>query len=482
MANVLRRTKIVATIGPASESPEMLRKMIAGGLNIVRLNFSHGSPEDHQKRADNVRAAAKAEGKTVGILADLQGPKIRVSKFKEDKVFLKEGDEFVLDADLEGPVGDQGQVGIDYKELPHDVDANDVLLLDDGRVVMTIKRVEGQRIICIVTVGGELSNNKGINRQGGGLTAPALTDKDKRDLITAVGIDADYMAISFPRSAEDMLEAKRLIKEAGGNSQVIAKIERLEAVVPEALDGIINASDGIMVARGDLGVEIGDAQVPAAQKRMIKRAGVLNKPVITATQMMETMIHNVIPTRAEVSDVANAVLDGTDAVMLSAESATGDHPDLVVKTMARICIAAEQDPITQVSQHRMDCRFERVDEVVSMATMYAANHFSVTAVVCLSESGATPLWMSRIQSGIPIFGMARHPNTLGRMALYRDVHPVYFDVTKVEGDKIKNSTLEILKQEGYVKDGDRVIITRGPSRGVHGGTNSMTIVEVGKNQ
>lgn len=474
---MLRRTKIVATIGPASEDLETLKKMIGAGLNVVRCNFSHGTPDDHRKRVETVRQAAREMGQIVGILADLQGPKIRVSKFKDSKIFLNAGDEFVLDSALDTNAGDQHQVGIDYKELPQDVRPNDVLLLDDGRIVFTVKKVEGTKIICQVTVGGELSNNKGINRQGGGLSAPALTDKDKKDLEVAVSLGVDYMAISFPRCADDMREAKALIAKHGGNAGVIAKIERLEAIEPETLDEIIKASDGIMVARGDLAVEIGEANVPAAQKRMIQRARTLDKPVITATQMMETMIHNVVPTRAEVSDVANAVLDNTDAVMLSAESATGDHPPLVIETMARICSAAEQDAMTQVSGHRVECFFERVDEAISMSAMYAANHMNAKAIICLTESGSTPLWMSRIRSGIPIFALSRNELTLGKMALFRDVHPIFFDATKVAADAIENSAIAELEQRGFINHGDRVVITRGSQQGVHGGTNMLQIIE-----
>jgi pyruvate kinase len=475
---MLRRTKIVATLGPASENLETLKKMIGAGLNIVRNNFSHGTARDHKKRIDTVRQAAKEMNVIVGILADLQGPKIRVSKFKAGKVFLADGAEFVLDAALDVDAGDETTVGVDYKELPGDVKPDDTLLLDDGRLVFTVKRVDGTKIVCDVIVGGELSNNKGINRKGGGLSAPALTDKDKADLKTAVSLGVDYIAISFPRSAQDMIEAKTLIQKAGGSAGVIAKIERLEAVEPETLDAIIKASDGIMVARGDLAVEIGEAQVPAAQKRMIQRARILDKPVITATQMMESMIHSPVPTRAEVSDVANAVLDNTDAVMLSAESATGDHPPLVVETMARVCFAAEQDQMTQVSGHRVECFFERVDETISMAAMYAANHMNATAIICLTESGSTPLWMSRIRSGIPIFALSRHQTTLGKMALFRDVHPIYFDVTKHdEGDIEKAAIVEIQKHK-LINAGDFVVITRGPQQGIHGGTNTMKILAV----
>lgn len=477
----MRRTKIVSTLGPASSSYEVLRNMITAGVDVVRLNFSHGTPDDHRARVELVRKAALEIGKIVGIMADLQGPKIRVSRFKNGKIVLKDGAEFILDATLAKDAGDETMVGIDYKELPQDVKKGDILLLDDGRLVFIVNKVDGARVHCTVKVGGELSNNKGINRQGGGLTAPALTDKDKEDLKTAVSLHVDYIAISFPRCGADIEEAKSLIAQAKGNCHVIAKIERIEAVVPGTLDEIIKAADGIMVARGDLAVEIGDAEVPAAQKYMIQRACDLNKPVITATQMLETMVHNVVPTRAEVSDVANAVLDSTDAVMLSAESASGDHPVIAVQTMDRICIAAEKQPATTASNCRMECYFSSVDEVISMASMYAANHMGIAAIISLTESGRTPLWMSRIRSGIPIYGLSRHLNTLGRMALYRDVYPIEFDVTQYTSlSTVKRAAVVELQRLGYVKLGDLVIVTCGDHIGVHGMTNSMTILKVGE--
>lgn len=474
-----RRTKIVATLGPASSKPETLKKMFISGLSVVRVNFSHGKAEDHINTIKTVRKTAAELGKIVGVLADLQGPKIRVSKFKDNKIILNNGDKFILDAQLPKDAGDQNTVGIDYKELPHDVHAGDTLLLDDGRIVFSVEKVEGDKVYCNVVAGGELSNNKGINRKGGGLTAPALTEKDLEDLKTAVAANVDYIAISFPRSAADIEYAKRLVTEAGDpNIGIIAKIERIEAVEPTTLDEIIKASDGIMVARGDLAVEIGDAEVPAAQKHMIQRARDLNKPVITATQMMETMVHNVVPTRAEVSDVANAVLDGTDAVMLSAETATGDHPPLVIETMDRICLAVEKHPATISSTYREEWTFGRVDESISMATMYAANHMNIKAIICLTESGATPLWMSRIRSDIPIFGMSRNINTLGRMSLYGDVYPINFDVTKYTLSEVKLAAIQELKNKGYVLEKDLVIVTCGDHVGMHGGTNSLTILQV----
>lgn len=474
----LRRTKIVATLGPASTAPEILKKMILAGADVVRVNFSHGKASDHEARINSIREISKACGKEIGILADLQGPKIRVSKFRDGKVVLKEGQVFVLDAELDAEAGDENHVGIDYKSLPQDVKAHDILLLDDGRLVFKVKAVEKQKIICDVQVGGVLSNNKGINRQGGGLSAKALTDKDKEDLKTAVKLGADYIAISFPRSAKDIQEARELVKAAKGTAGIIAKIERAEAVM--AIDEIIKASDAVMVARGDLGVEIGDAELPAVQKRIIHRCRALDKAVITATQMMESMIENNIPTRAEVFDVANAVLDGSDAVMLSAETATGKHPDLVIAAMARICLSAEKQKHMSISGHRMECEFKRVDEAIAMATMYAANHFDIKAIIALTESGSTPLWMSRIRSGIPIYALTRNLQTQRHMTLFRGVYPLYFTYEEQDRGKIINQrAIEELVKHKIVRKGDYVIITRGEHTGQPGGTNMMKIAQVG---
>ncbi|MEH6473968.1 MAG: pyruvate kinase, partial [Halopseudomonas sp.] len=367
-----RRTKIVATLGPATSSPEAIEALIKAGVNVVRLNFSHGSAEDHQQRADLVREYANKQGRFVAILGDLQGPKIRISRFKETKVELKKGQTFALDADLDKNSGDATQVGIDYEDLVTDSTPGDILLLDDGRVVLEVKSVETNRLNCEVTIGGPLSNNKGINRQGGGLSAAALTDKDRQDIHTAAKIGVDYLAVSFPRDADDMHLARRLMKEAGGQAGLVSKIERAEAVADDAiLDAIILASDAVMVARGDLGVEIGDAELIGVQKHIINRSRALNRVVITATQMMETMITQPMPTRAEVFDVANAVLDGTDAVMLSAETAAGDYPIETVEAMARVILGAEKQPNSLISKHRISESFENIDESIALSAMYA---------------------------------------------------------------------------------------------------------------
>lgn len=477
---MFRRTKIVATLGPATDDPKVLDELIKAGVDVVRANFSHGSAEDHIKRTEAVRNRARAHGRQVGVLADLQGPKIRIDRFKDGKIILAEGDRFILDAACARDDGNQERVGVAYKELPNDLNRGDTLLLDDGRIVLWVEEVSGKEVICKVQIGGALSNNKGINRQGGGLSAAALTDKDRADIKTAAAMRADYVAISFPRTAADVNLARELLREAGGHGGIVAKIERAEAV--ENAEEIILASDAIMVARGDLGVEIGDAELPAVQKRLIKMARELNRVVITATQMMESMIENPIPTRAEVFDVANAVLDGTDAVMLSAETAAGKFPAKAVATMARVCLSAEKEESATTSDHRINTRFDRVDEAIAMSTMYTANHLGVKAIACLTESGSTPLWMSRISSGIPIYSMTPHVETRRKVTLYRGVCPVSFSVSSTDHAEVNKEAIDELLRRGAVRDGDLVIITKGDLMGELGGTNAMKIVRVGELQ
>jgi pyruvate kinase len=474
----VRRTKILATLGPATDKPGAMEAIVRAGVNVVRMNFSHGSPEEHIQRAEALREAAAKVGRTVAILGDLQGPKIRIDRFKDGKIQLAEGDDFILDADLGYNDGDQGRVGLTYKALPGDSKPGDVLLLDDGRLVLKVDHVEDNQIHTKVVVGGTLSNNKGINRQGGGLSAAALTDKDREDIKLAAKIGVDYLAISFPRSAADVRLARELMLEAGGDAGIVSKIERAEAL--DVIDEIILASDAIMIARGDLGVEIGDAELPRVQKALIKQARTLNRAVITATQMMESMIENPIPTRAEVFDVANAVLDGTDAVMLSGETATGKYPDKVIEAMGNICEAAELHHLMMKSDHRINTKFERIDEAIAMATMYTANHLDVAAIGAMTESGSTTLWMSRISSGIPIYALTPHDETLRRVSLYRGVYPVKFNIKEMTSHAQANEeAAEILKQRGVVKDGDLAIFTKGDFFGNEGGTNAMKIVEIG---
>ena len=472
-----KRTKIVATLGPATDRPGVLERMLQAGVDVVRLNFSHGGAADRERRVRAVRETAAAMGRDVAILGDLQGPKIRVEQFACGQVELVDGASFVLDAAMAADAGDQGAVGVTYPQLPRDVRAGDILLLNDGAITLEVQRVVGSRVECVVRVGGVLSGGKGINRQGGGLSAGALTDKDREDIELAARLDVDYLAVSFPRSAADMEEARSLLRAAGGEALLVAKIERAEAVAH--IEEIARASEVVMVARGDLGVEIGFAEVPGVQKHIIRTARALNRVVITATQMMESMIHEPIPTRAEVSDVANAVLDGSDAVMLSGETAVGRYPVKAVEAMASACRSAERQRATSTSHHRMDEVFARTDEAIAMATMYTANHMDVRAIVALTESGNTALWMSRIRSGIPIYAFSRNEGTRRRVALYRGVYPVPFDVLAEQGEGEFDAISRVLLERGLVQPGDRVLLTEGHAAGIAGGTNSMRILSVG---
>jgi pyruvate kinase len=475
-----RRTKIVATLGPATDAKDVLDEMIQAGMDVVRVNFSHGTHEDHIKRAENVRNRARAHGHQVGVLADLQGPKIRIERFKEGMINLEENDNFIFDTALDADAGTWERVGVTYKNLHEDVSRGDTLLLDDGLLVLWVEEVQGTEVRCRVVVGGRLTNNKGINRLGGGLSAAALTDKDREDIQVAAAMGADYVAISFPRCADDIHEARELLREAGGHGCIVAKIERAEAL--DALEEIIEAADAVMIARGDLGVEIGDAELPAVQKRIIRVARSHDRVVITATQMMQSMIENPIPTRAEVFDVANAVIDGTDAVMLSAETAAGRYPAKVIEAMDRICAGAERQRSTSAAERRINIRFERADEAIAKAAIYTANSLGVKAIAALTESGATALWMSRISSGIPIFAMTRHVETRRKVTLYRGVYPVSFDVTTPDHATVNKEAIDELMRRGAVRDGDLVIITKGDLMGVHGGTNAMKIIRVGEHE
>ncbi|SEL64723.1 pyruvate kinase [Halomonas daqiaonensis] len=476
----IRRTKIVATLGPASDREGVMEAMISAGVDVVRLNFSHGSPDDHRQRLVRVREIADRQGKSVAVLGDLQGPKIRIARFKEGAVKLEEGQSFILDMGLGNDQGDASRVGCDYKTLADDVAPGDRLLLDDGRLVLDVNRVADHLIHTSVVVGGTLSNNKGINKQGGGLSAPALTDKDKVDLETAVAIGVDYLAISFPRSAADMQEARERLGEAGKEIGLVAKLERAEAVADdETLDAIIRASEAVMVARGDLGVEIGDAALIGTQKRIIKQARTLNRAVITATQMMESMIDSPLPTRAEVFDVANAVLDGTDAVMLSAETAAGDFPVETVEAVNRVCLGAERERRIQESGHRIHEGFSQIDETIALSAMYAANHLSgVAAIACMTASGFTPLIASRISSGLPIVGLAHNPVAQRRMALFRGVVSLPFDTSEMTAQELNDRALQRLVEQGIAAPGDHVILTRGDHMNAHGGTNTLKILVV----
>jgi len=477
---MLRSTKIVATLGPASSDAATLERMIAAGVDVVRLNFSHGTAQDHVNRAELVREVSRRLGRTVAVMADLQGPKIRVGKFKDGKITLQKGQKFILDAECE--LGDENRAGLDYKELPRDVSAGSVLLLDDGRVVLDVTDVRGSAVHTTVRHGSVLSNNKGINRQGGGLTAPALTPKDMEDIRTAAKLQADYLAVSFPKTGADMYMAGELMKAAGGRAMLIAKIERAEAVTDVALADIMRACDGIMVARGDLAVEVGDASVPALQKKMIRMAREMNKLTITATQMMESMISSPIPTRAEVSDVANAVLDGTDAVMLSAESASGSYPVEAIEAMDRICIEAEQTQPLNLDQDFLNRLFSRVDQSIAMAALFTAFHLKVKVIASLTESGSTALWMSRLNCGVPIYALTSQTATRYRVALFRDTYPLPVKYVGHDREELLYEAEKALLNAGVVKEGDLIVLTIGEPIGKAGGTNTMKIVKVGEHR
>ena len=475
---MLRRTKILATLGPATDDPKVLDQLIGAGVDVVRLNLSHGTHDEHRRRAETVRDRARASGRQVGLLVDLQGPKIRITGFREGKVFLEEGDPFALDADCAPKDGDRNRVGLTFPELVSDIRRGDTLVLADGAIVLWVNEVSERAIHCKVVAGGELSDSKGINKQGGGLSAPALTDKDKQDILFAASIEADYLAVSFVQSVDDVEQARLLLREAGGTGGIVSKVERAEAL--KVIDEIIEASEAIMIARGDLGVEIGDAELPAVQKRLIRQARSRNKVAITATQMMESMIEHPIPTRAEVFDVANAVLDGTDAVMLSAETAAGKYPVKTVEAMSKICREAEKHRKVRKSHHRLNSVFGRIDEAIAMAAMYTANHLDVAAIAAWTETGYTPMWMSRISSGIPIFALTSHVATRRKVTLFRGVYPVSFDPMSSDSQDINKAIVDEMLQRGAVRNGDLLIITKGDTNGVMGGTNVMKILRVGE--
>jgi len=471
-----RRTKIVATLGPATDDPGVLEQLMLAGADVFRINFSHGTSKDQAERVATVRRIAEKVGRHIGIMGDLQGPKIRIESFKNGPIVLVEGAQFLLDTAMEPDAGDERGVGVAYRDLVKDVGPGDVVLLDDGLVVLAVENVEGTRITCRVKQGGKLSDHKGLNKQGGGLSAPALTDKDRRDIETAARLSLDFMSVSFARNAEDIEEARALLRAAGGQAHIVAKIERAEAV--QNIRSIIDASDVIMVARGDLAVEVGYASMTGLQKGLIRLARARNRVCITATQMLESMINSPSPTRAEVSDVANAVMDGTDAVMLSAETAVGKYPVRAVSTMAELCVGAEKhETFRRAANYRLEDVFAHVDEAIAMAVMYVANHLNVRAIIALTESGSTTLWMSRVRSDIPVFAFTRHEATRRRVSMYRGVYAVPFDAVGPDAT-IHEQVFATLLKDGAVSPGDLVLYTKGDQQGVAGRTNTMQILTV----
>ncbi|MFI4969351.1 MAG: pyruvate kinase [Lysobacterales bacterium] len=476
--NQLRRTKIIATLGPATDAPGALKRLLAEGVDVVRLNLSHGTSDDHRQRAAAVRAAAAELAREVAVLADLQGPKIRIERFASGPIELEPNQPFTLDCRPDAPAGDATRVGVSYHDLWRDVKPGDVLLLDDGLISLEVIDAADRQVRCSVLVGGRLSDRKGINRLGGGLTVAALSDKDRADIKLAAELGADFLAVSFVKTADDIEQARRLLREAGGNAALVAKIERAEAI--ENLTSIVIASDVVMVARGDLGVEIGDAELPGLQKKIIREALVQSRVVITATQMMQSMVESPIPTRAEVLDVANAVIDGTDAVMLSQETAAGKHPDKAVAAMRRVCLGAERqfEPTEdlQSGTHRLD----RTDQAIARAAMFLADQVGVRALVALTESGGTALWLSRYRSAVPIYALSRSAAARRRMLLYRDVHPIEFDAGDIGPTQAARDAIQHLFKLGHLAVEDRVIVTNGDHTGQLGGTNTLKLLKVGQ--
>jgi len=474
MKGIIRATKIVATLGPATDSPQKIEQLIAAGVDVVRLNFSHGTAKEHIQRASWVHEAAHRLERDVGVMVDLQGPKIRIGKFENGQIELVAGAEFILDLDCK--LGNQNRVGLDYRQLIDDVSDKDILLLNDGHIVLQVESLVNKEIFCKVIQGGILSDKKGINRQGGGLSAPALTDKDIEDISVAASIEADYVAVSFPKSANDIFRARQLLIKASSKAWVIAKIERVEAI--RNLNEILDASHGLMVARGDLATEVGEAAVPALQKRMIQLARDKNKLAITATQMMESMTQSPVPTRAEVSDVANAVLDGTDAVMLSAETAAGKYPARTVSKMSEICLEAEKFVEGIVDSHFLDRTFQSIDQSIAMASLFVALHLKIKAIASFTQSGSTALWISRLNSGVPIYAMTPEDSTRRRMSLYRDVQPIFLPQEQNDREELIRIAEQKLVDAKIVSQGDLIVVTIGEPLGQSGGTNTMKIVEI----
>lgn len=473
-----RRTKIVATLGPATDAPEVLERLLAAGTDVVRINFSHGTPETQSERVRQVRETAERLGMEVAVLADLRGPKIRIERFENGWVELEAGQEFTLYARENPPPGDRHGVGVSYLGLPGDVESGVELLLDDGLIAMEVTAVDNDKVHCRVLTAGKLSDRKGLNLRGGGLSVPGLAPDDEADIRHAAEWGVDYLAVSFPRNADDINHARELLRAAGGDAGIVAKIERTEAL--SQLERIIDASDAVMLARGDLGVEIGEAELPGLQKKIIELSLKQNRAVITATQMMQSMVENPIPTRAEVLDVANAVIDGTDAVMLSAETAVGRHPVRVIEAMERICEGAERHVDARFREGRLNVRFERIDQAIAMATIFTANHVSVQGIVALTESGSTALWLSRARTPVPIFALSPNRRSLRRMRLYRDVYPLNFSqCDATESQELISRAIACVMETGQVESGQRVLVTLGDTVGLMGGTNTMKLIQVG---
>ncbi len=474
-----KHTKIVATIGPASRQPETLRAMIRGGMNVARINFSHGDHQMHGETIDNIRRLAAEEGTTVGLLCDIQGPKIRIGELQEEPVMLEIGDSITLT--LDDLVGKKGIVSLPHPEFLRDIEAGASLLLDDGNLQFSVLRTDGRNLDCKVVVGGPLKSRKGVSAPNARLTLSAITDKDSEDIEFALAKDCDYMAMSFVRSANDIHELKALMRKLGKQSAVIAKIEMGEAL--EKIEEIIAVCDGIMVARGDLGIETPAEEVPFHQKRIIKLCNEAAKPVITATQMLESMTDNPRPTRAEASDVYNAILDGTDAIMLSAESASGRYPVRAVEVMSEIASIAEQnlsdERAAQANNHFADEATEDISDAISKATTEISQAIKPKAIVTTSMSGYTTRRVAKQRPSAPILCMTPITTTQRRMALVWGVTPLQIQEFATI-DEMISIIVRTAHEKRLVDRGDRLVIIAGVPFGIDGQTNLIKIHTVGE--
>jgi pyruvate kinase len=471
-----KRTKIIATLGPASSSPKSISNLIKEGTDVFRINLSHANVNEIEKIINILKDASLKLKRPVATLIDLQGQKIRIKGFSDKEyILLKTKSEFILDAALADNKGTEKSVGLTYKDLPKQLEVGDELLLSDALIKLEVTKIEKSKIYTRVIRGGKLKPYQGVNKKGGGLSLKGITEKDKKDLSRAVKLDIDYVAVSFVKDSDDIKAVKKVIgkKQIG----IIAKIERSEAL--EDIDQIAKVSDGLLVARGDLGVEIGIEQLPAVQDMLIRKAMSFDKIVIVATQMMESMINNRVPTRAEVFDVANAVTSGVDAVMLSAETAIGNYPIDVIQEVSRICEAAEKTNRKNLKITRTETSFRKVDQTIAMAAVYCAGKSNIKAIATLTETGSTPLWMSRIESTIPIYAMTKNDRTSRRICLLKGVYSIKLDDIEYVHAKANKQVVDLMLDKGAVKKGDFVIITKGDLMGTSGGTNAMKIVEVG---
>ena len=467
----MRKTKIVCTIGPASSSPDVLEQLIKTGMNVARLNFSHGTHDEHKKVIENIRTLSIELGMPVAILQDISGPKIRIGVFKDKQILLKTNSMFTLTCrDI---VGDETQVGVNYKNLPNDVDEGDTILLSDGNIQLKVVETTATDINCSVVVGGTLSAHKGINLPTATMDVPSLTPKDKDDLKFGIAQGVDFIALSFVRQASDIEALKEIIKNEGANIPVIAKIEKHEAL--SNIDDIVSIVDGIMVARGDLGVEIPFEQVPLMQKMLVRKCNAAGKPVITATQMLMSMVNNPRPTRAEVTDIANAVLDGTDALMLSEETAMGNHPVEAVSVMSRIASNTESSAdFIEFMQKRVIPERATTPDAISHAASMVAQSLGSAAIITPTSSGSTARMIARYRPTQPIIAISPHPATVARLSLIWGVVAVAVD-DLLDTDDMTKKARDIAGKMGLVKTGDTVVITAGVPIGVEGTTNLIKV-------